>query len=72
MTVPRRISRGNIRYKVEDIIIISLCTVICGSENKKYEVYCVVSMFAKFKAVLNPEILLSVLFSAKNQLLLPW
>ena len=30
---PRRTRYGNIRHKLEDIIIIWLCTVICGGEN---------------------------------------
>lgn len=30
---PRRTSYGNIRHKLEDIIIIGLCTVICGGED---------------------------------------
>ncbi len=30
---PRRTDRGNIRHKLEDIIIIGLCTVICGGED---------------------------------------
>ena len=30
---PRRTRYGNIRHKLEDIIIIGLCTVICGGEN---------------------------------------
>lgn len=30
---PRRITHGNIRHKLEDIIIIGLCTVICGGED---------------------------------------
>ena len=30
---PRRTTYGNIRHKVEDIIIIGLCTVICGGED---------------------------------------
>ena len=33
ITEPRRISYGNIRHKLEDIIIIGLCTVICGGED---------------------------------------
>lgn len=33
MTDPRRTSYGNIRHKLEDIIIIGLCTVICGGED---------------------------------------
>ncbi len=32
VTDPRR-SYGNIRHKLEDIIIIGLCTVICGGED---------------------------------------
>ena len=30
---PRRVAYGNIRHKLEDIIIIGLCTVICGGED---------------------------------------
>ena len=30
---PRRTKYGNIRHKLEDIIIIGLCTVICGGED---------------------------------------
>ncbi len=30
---PRRTDRGNIRHKLEDIIIIGLCTLICGGED---------------------------------------
>ena len=30
---PRRVSYGNIRHKLEDIIIIGLCTIICGGED---------------------------------------
>lgn len=30
---PRRVAYGNIRHKLEDIIIIALCTVICGGED---------------------------------------
>ena len=30
---PRRTTYGNIRHKLEDIIIIGLCTVICGGED---------------------------------------
>lgn len=30
---PRRTNRGNIRHKLEDIIIIGLCCIICGGEN---------------------------------------
>lgn len=33
MTEPRRVSYGNIRHKLDDIIIIGLCTVICGGED---------------------------------------
>lgn len=29
---PRRTGYGNIRHKLEDIIIIGLCTMICGGE----------------------------------------
>ena len=32
---PRRTRYGNIRHKLEDIIIIGLCTVICGGEDFK-------------------------------------
>ena len=30
---PRRTSHGNIRHKLEDIIIIGLCAIICGGED---------------------------------------
>ena len=30
---PRSTGYGNIRHKLEDIIIIGLCTVICGGED---------------------------------------
>ena len=30
---PRRTGYGNIRHKLKDIIIIGLCTVICGGED---------------------------------------
>ena len=30
---PRRTTYGTIRHKLEDIIIIGLCTVICGGED---------------------------------------
>lgn len=30
---PRRTSHGNIRHKLEDIIIIGLCTILCGGED---------------------------------------
>ena len=33
MTEPRRIAYGNIRHKLEDIIIIGLCTIICCGED---------------------------------------
>lgn len=33
ITEPRRTKYGNIRHKLEDIIIIGLCTVICGGED---------------------------------------
>lgn len=33
LTEPRRTSYGNIRHKLEDIIIIGLCTIICGGED---------------------------------------
>lgn len=33
VTDPRRIQYGNIRHKLEDIIIIGLCAVICGGED---------------------------------------
>ena len=32
LTDPRRTRYGNIRHKLEDIIVIGLCTVICGGE----------------------------------------
>ena len=33
ITEPRRVSYGNIRHKLDDMIIIGLCTVICGGED---------------------------------------
>ncbi len=33
ITEPRRISYGNIRHKLKDMVIIGLCTVICGGED---------------------------------------
>lgn len=30
---PRRTRYGNVRHKLEDIIIIGLCTLICGGED---------------------------------------
>ena len=33
ITEPRRNGFGNIRHKLEDIIIIGLCTVICGGKD---------------------------------------
>ena len=30
---PRRTGYGNIRHKIEDIIIIGLCALICGGED---------------------------------------
>lgn len=30
---PRRVCYGNLRHKLEDIIIIGLCTVVCGGED---------------------------------------
>lgn len=30
---PRRVSHGNVRHKLDDIIIIGLCTIICGGED---------------------------------------
>lgn len=33
ITEPRRTSHGNIRHKLEDIIIIGLCTIMCGGED---------------------------------------
>lgn len=33
ITEPRRVSHGNIRHKLDDIIIIGLCTVLCGGED---------------------------------------
>ena len=33
MEDPRRTDRGNIRHKLEDIVIIGLCTLICGGED---------------------------------------
>lgn len=33
ITDPRRTRYGNIRHKLEDIIVIGLCTIICGGED---------------------------------------
>ena len=33
ITEPRRTRYGNIRHKLEDIIIIGLCATICGGED---------------------------------------
>lgn len=33
ITEPRRVRYGNIRHKLDDIIIIGLCTIICGGED---------------------------------------
>ena len=33
MEDPRRTDRGNIRHKLEDIIVIGLCTLICNGED---------------------------------------
>ena len=33
MTEPRRVNRGNIQHKLEDIIIIGLCAIVCGGED---------------------------------------
>ncbi len=33
VTDPRRTDRGNIRHKLEDIIIIGLCTLICDGND---------------------------------------
>ena len=30
---PRRTSYGNVRHKLEDMIVIGLCTLICGGED---------------------------------------
>ena len=30
---PRRTSYGNVRHKLEDIIVIGLCTLVCGGED---------------------------------------
>ena len=30
---PRRTDKGNIRHKLEDIIIIGLCTIVCNGED---------------------------------------
>ncbi len=46
---PRRTGYGNIHHKLEDIIIIGLCTVICGSGNDKHKAYHVVSAFVAEK-----------------------
>ena len=32
LSAPRRISYGNIRHSLEAIVVIGLCTVICGAE----------------------------------------
>jgi len=33
VTEPRRVNSGNTQHKLENIIIIGLCTIICGSED---------------------------------------
>ena len=33
ITDPRRVSHGNIRHRLDDIIIIGLCTIICLGED---------------------------------------
>lgn len=33
ITEPRRVSHGNIRHRLDDIIIIGLCTIICLGED---------------------------------------
>ena len=33
ITEPRRVSYGNIRHRLDDIIIIGLCTIICLGED---------------------------------------
>ena len=33
MEDPRRTDKGNIRHKLEDIIIIGLCTIVCNGED---------------------------------------
>jgi len=33
ITEPRRVEKGNLRHKLEDIVIIGLCTVISGGED---------------------------------------
>ena len=33
MNDPRRTKCGNIRHKLEDIVIIGLCCIICGGED---------------------------------------
>ena len=33
VTEPRRVNSGNIQHILEDIIIIGLCTIICGGED---------------------------------------
>ncbi len=33
ITEPRRVSYGNIRHKLDDIIIIGLCTIVCDGED---------------------------------------
>lgn len=35
ITEPRRVSHGNIRHRLDDIIIIGLCTIICCGEDYK-------------------------------------
>lgn len=42
---PRKVWYRNIGYKLEDIIIIGLCTVICGNGNDKHRAYHVLSAF---------------------------
>ena len=42
---PRRTRYGNVRHKLEDIIIIGLCTLICESGNNDHKAYHVISAF---------------------------
>ena len=42
---PRRTRYGNVQHKLEDIIIIGLCTLICESGNNDHKAYHVISAF---------------------------
>ena len=42
---PRRTRYGNVRHKLEDIIIIGLCTLICESGNNDHKAYHLISAF---------------------------